>query len=262
MRALSPLDGSADAIRQAAENAESPKRPEDDHRLSLERELDRLNLAIHGAAAAVGQHLNSLLMSQSMLLLAYLVVLIGAWSIPLPGKHWLMGGIAAMGLLSVVLPYLGLRGARDRIGPLKQQRKGIEEALERVAARPPVFARQGRFSALLAQVATRGLPVAMVAGWFALSIYTLALPTATDIRPTAQAPTATSVSRVPPAAPANKPVKAAPGKSTGASPVPVEATPTIAAADSASESNESPLLNFFRRAINQPTPEPVERVGP
>ncbi|MGH6624864.1 MAG: hypothetical protein ACREBN_12865 [Burkholderiaceae bacterium] len=260
MRALSPLDGSADAIRQAAESAESAKRPEDDHRLSLERELDRLNLAIHGAAAAVGQHLNSLLMSQSMLLLAYLVVLIVAWSIPLPGKHWLMGGIAAMGLLSVVLPYLGLRGARDRIGPLKQQRKGIEEALERVAARPPVFARQGGFSALLAQVATRGLPVAMVAGWFALSIYTLALPTSTDTRSTVQAPASSAEKRAP--AVASKSPRPVPGKSVAAAPTDPSVSAAPVAVESTAEAGDSPLLNFFRRAINQPAPEPVERVGP
>lgn len=259
MRALSPLDGSADAIRQAAENAESTRRPEDEHRLSLERELDRLNLAIHGAAAAVGQHLNSLLMSQSMLLLAYLVVLIGAWSIPLPGKHWLMGGIAAMGLLSVVLPYLGLRGARDRIGPLKLQRKGVEEALERVAARPPVFARQGRFSALLAQLATRGLPVAMVAGWVALSIYTLALPISSDVRPTAQAPASTSEKRAPVVA--SKAPRAAPAKGVAAAPTEPPASAAVAT-ESTAETSDSPLLNFLRRATSQPVIEPLERVTP
>lgn len=256
MRALSPLDGSADAVRQAAQNAETLNRSEVDHRLSLERELDRLNLAIHGAAAAVGQHLNSLLMSQSMLLLAYLVVLIGAWSTPLPGKRWLLGGIASMGLLAVVLPYLGLRGARDRIGPLKLQRKGVEDALERVAARPPVFARQGVFNAVLAQTATRGLPVAMVAGWTALAIYTLALPTSIDVRSAAQTPPTVSELRA--ASVANKSARA-PVK--GMAPAPTDA-PAPTAAEPAADSNDSPLLNFFRRAIRQPTVEPVERVTP
>lgn len=258
MRALSPLDGSADAVRQAAENAETVNRSEGDHRLSLERELDRLNLAIHGAAAAVGQHLNSLLVSQSMLLLAYLVVLIGAWGIPLPGKRWLMGGIALMGLLAVVMPYLGLRGARDRIGPLKHQRKGVEDALERVAARPPVFARQGLFNAVLAQTATRGLPVAMLAGWVALGIYTLALPTSIDVRSAAQTPASAPELRAPATTVRSSPARA-PGKASMSAPT---EEPSPVAAEPAADSNDSPLLNFFRRATSQPTVEPAERVTP
>ncbi len=250
MRALSPSDGSADAVRQAADAALA----QDDNRLALERELDRLNTAIQGSAAAVGQHLSWLIVAQAFLLTAYVIVLVGTWTLPLPGKRGLLTGIALFAMLAVGSTYLGLRAARDRVGPLKLQRQRVEDALERVAARPPAFARQGAVTALLAQASTRGLPLLVVAGWAALTLYTLALPLPSDSKTTAAAaeprpngtstPTAKSVrSSSPPAA-----AKAAP------------ATPeaSAVAADPGSDTTTgSPLLNFFRRAVN--TPPAVEQ---
>ena len=74
MRALSPTDGSADAVREAADAALA----QDDNRLALERELDRLNTAIQGSAAALGQHLSWLIAAQAFLLTAYVIV----WWVP------------------------------------------------------------------------------------------------------------------------------------------------------------------------------------
>ena len=116
MRELSPADGSADAVRNAADEALAPA----DSRPALERELDRLNAAVQGSAAALGQHLSWLLVAQSLLLTAYLIVLVGGWTLPLPGKRGLLVGIAIFGLCAVCATYLGLRAARDRIGPLKR----------------------------------------------------------------------------------------------------------------------------------------------
>ena len=161
MRALSPADGSADAVREAVDAAQAYG----DNRLALERELDRLNTAIQGSAAALGQHLSWLIVAQAFLLTSYVIVLVGAWSLPLPGKRWLLTGIALFAVLAVSSTYLGLRAARDRVGPLKLQRQRVEDALERIAARPPAFARQGAVTALLAQASTRGLPLLVVAGW-------------------------------------------------------------------------------------------------
>ena len=180
MRALSPNDGSADAVREAADAALN----HGDNRPALERELDRLNTAIQGSAAALGQHLSWTIVAQSFLLTAWVVVLVGSWILPIPGKRWLLTGIAVFALLAVVLTYLGLRAARDRVGPLKRQRQRVEEALERVAARPPAFARQGAITALLAQASTRGLPLLIIGGWVALTLYTLALPLPTDSKTT------------------------------------------------------------------------------
>lgn len=247
MRALSPTDGSADAVREAADAALA----RDDNRLALERELDRLNTAIQGSAAALGQHLSWLIVAQAFLLTAYVIVLVGAWSLPLPGKRWLLTGIALFAIVAVGCTYLGLRAARDRVGPLKLQRQRVEDALERVAARPPAFARQGSLTALLAQASTRGLPLAVVAGWIALTLYTLALPLPSDIK----LPTAAVESRPNGTAPAVAKAAArspsTPTAAKAASGVAVEASSPPA--DTGGEAaTESPLLNFFRRAVNTP----------
>jgi len=244
MQPLSPSDGSADAIRNAADAALS----NGENRLALERELDRLNAAVQGSAAALGQHLSWLLVAQAFLLTAYMVVLVGGWSLPIPGKRSLLAGISVFALLAAAGTYLGLRVARDRVGPLKAQRQRIEDALERVAARPPAFARQGALNAALAQGSTRGLPLLIIAGWIALSLYSLALPFPTDGKAPVAAgekPASANVPAVARAArPAGKPATAA---TTEAAPPPV--------AEAAPESpNDPPLLNLLRRAINSPPP--------
>jgi membrane protein implicated in regulation of membrane protease activity len=243
MQPLSPTDGSADAIRDAAEAALS----HGDNRLALERELDRLNTAVQGSAAALGQHLSWMLVAQAFLLTAYVIVLIGGWSLPLPGKRWLLTGIAAFALLAVVGTYLGLRAARDRVGPLKAQRQRVEDALERVAARPPAFARQGAVNAAVANASTRGLPLLVVAGWIALSLYSLALPFPTDGKATA------GVGAEKQAAAGGAPAARAPRPAAKAGPAPAPESAPAPVADAAQDNpNDPPLLNFLRRAINTP----------
>jgi hypothetical protein len=260
MRALSPSDGSADAVREAADAALM----HGDNRPALERELDRLNTAIQGSAAALGQHLSWTIVAQSFLLTAWVVVLVGSWTLPIPGKRWLLTGIAVFALAAVVLTYLGLRAARDRVGPLKLQRQRVEDALERIAARPPAFARQGAITALLAQASTRGLPLLIIGGWVALTLYTLALPLPTDSRTTSASseprPTANGLATAAPKSARPGPVAAA-AKSAA---VPAEAPPAGPQDASADASGESPLLNFFRRAVNTPpaAEQPTESIRP
>ena len=252
MRELSPADGSADAVRNAAEEALSHS----DSRPALERELDRLNAAVQGSAAALGQQLSWLLLVQAFLLTSYLIVLVGGWNLPLPGKRGLLIGIAGFALAAVCATYLGLRAARDRVGPLKLQRQRVEDALERVAGRPPAFARQGTVTAALAQASTRGLPVVVVAGWIALMVYAVGLPLPAEPRPAGAAtePRAMPATQAAPRVPRSATTKGVPP----ASPEPV------AAAESAPESaTESPLMNFLRRAIAPPPPvEAQEAVKP
>jgi hypothetical protein len=252
MRALSSDDGSAEAVREAAEIALA----KDDNRLALERELDRLNVAIQGSAAALGQHLSWMLVAQAFLLVAYAIVLVAGWSVPLPGKRWLLIGIAAFATVAVLATYLGLRAARDRVGPLKQHRQRVEDALERVAARPPAFARQGAITAALSQLSTRGLPVLISGGWVALALYALALPMPNDVRMSTS--TGEPRSNGAAAAPA-KAARPSVASAKAATPAPVEE----AAADSSSTpSSGSPLVDFLRRAVNTPpavdAPEPVK----
>lgn len=251
MQPLSPSDGSADAIRNAADaalsNAES--------RPALERELDRLNTAVQGSAAALGQHLSWMLVAQAFLLTAYVIVLVGGWSLPLPGKRWLLAGISLFAMLAVVGTYLGLRAARDRTGPLKEQRQRVEDALERVAARPPAFARQGALSAALAQASTRGLPLLIIIGWAALSLYSLALPFPTDGKKVAGNEKATSTS----ASASSR--SARPAARTSVAPAAEPAPAPVADADSES-SDTPPLLNFLRRAITTPSAPTAQESDP
>lgn len=251
MRELSPSDGSADAVRNAADEALSHS----DNRPALERELDRLNTAVQGSAAALGQHLSWLLVAQALLLTSYLIVLVGGWALPLPGKRGLLVGITVFALCAVAATYLGLRAARDRVGPLKMQRQRVEDALERVAGRPPAFARQGAVTALLAHASTRGLPVLMIAGWVVLCVYTLALPLPSEPRAVAASTELrASPTAAPTAARAPRPAAAKSGPAVAPAPdAPV-------APEVASDASESPLMNFLRRAVN--TPPAVESQEP
>ncbi len=140
MDVLSTKDGSAQAVRDAAASEAI------DSRLALERELDRLNVAIGAHSTASAQHLQWSVLAQAFLLASYLIVLVGGWSLPLPGKRWLLAAIAGFAVVSLVLGHLSQRGSRDRIAPLRQSRRLVEHALERIAARPVVFSRDGVIS--------------------------------------------------------------------------------------------------------------------
>jgi membrane protein implicated in regulation of membrane protease activity len=259
METLSNADGSAEAVRDAADAAliygES--------RHALERELDRLNTAIQGSAAALGAHLSWLLLAQALLLAAYLVVLVAGWSVPLPGKRWLLAGVAGFALFAVVATYLGLRAARDRVGPLKLQRQRVEEALERVAGRPPAFARQGAVTAALAQASTRGLPLAVCAGWAALLLYTLAVPLPTDApraaaaggeRPASRSADGAGERAGPASASANSGANGKGARPAGKTAAESPATATTAEPRPA-QAEEGGVIGFFRRALGTPAAE-------
>lgn len=245
MDVLSTSAGSAQAVRDAAAASESAI----DSRLALERELDRLNAALgaHGASAA--QNLNWALLAQAFLLTCYLIVLVGGWSVPLPGKRWLLAAIAGYGAISLVLGVLLQRASRDRLAPLRHSRKLIEEALERVANRPTVFSRERLLVRTLGDWAPRLLPLVILAGWAALSVYTLALPLpgdgrpfAADVRSEPRAGTAASS----PASPSAPRTRTAARKGDDSAPV-ATAAPDAPAAD-----GESGLAAFFRRGMNMP----------
>lgn len=238
MDVLSTRDGSAQAVRDAAASETV------DSRMALERELDRLNAAVGAHATASAQHLQWTLLAQSFLLASYLVVLVGGWSVPLPGKRWLLAGIAGFALVSLVLGHLSQRGSRDRIAPLRQGRRLVEQALERIAARPVVFSRDGLIARSVGDWATTLLPVVVLAGWIALTLYTLALPLPTDARAAAEARgTARPAAAATAAAPAPRArASARKGEEVEPAPVAVE-TPAP---------EETGLAALFRRALNPP----------
>jgi hypothetical protein len=248
MDVLSRSDGSAQAVQDAAEAATSS-------RMGLERELDRLNGGLASHAEALAQHLNWTLLAQAFLVTAYFIVLVGGWSIPLPGKRWLLSSIAGYGAISLVLGYLSLRAHRDRIAPLRQSRRLTEQALERVASRPPVFSRENLLSTTVGMWSSRLLPLVILLGWGALTLYTLSLPLPTDGRMAretrGEAKTATAA--------AGSARNRAPARKAQEAPAPA-ATAPVEASDS-----ESGLAAMFRRAIDSAQtaePAPEETIKP
>jgi hypothetical protein len=253
MEILSHADGSASAVRNAATVADDGA---GDARMALERELDRLNGSLSAAAHATAQHANWTLLAQAFLLTSYLIVLVAGWNVPLPGKRWLLAAIAGYAILSLLLGMLAQRGTRDRIFALRASRKVTEEALERVAGRPPVFSRDRTLSTIAADWAARLGPVLIVTGWVALGLYTTAVPFPTDTRLATErrgesrpadarsesrnAATPATAARTPAAA-----AKAPPRKAE-------EVSSVAAAEESPAPEAESPLATFLRRAINTP----------
>jgi hypothetical protein len=241
MDVLSTSAGSAQAVRDAAAASEAVL----DSRLALERELDRLNAALSAHGTSSAQHLNWTLLAQAFLLTSYLIVLVGGWSLPLPGKRWLLAAIAGYGAVSLVLGVFAQRASRDRLAPLRHGRRNVEEALERVANRPTVFSREGVLVRALGDWAARLLPLVVLAGWAALSVYTLALPlpgegrtAGADARTESRAGAAAGSPAARPRAPARK------AEDGAAAPA--------AAADAPAADGESGLAALFRRAMNAP----------
>lgn len=249
MDVLSTTDGSAQAVREAAAASEAGT----DSRMSLERELDRLNAGLAAQVDAMAQHMNWTLLAQAFLVTAYFIVLVGGWSIPLPGKRLLLASIAGYGAISLVLGYLAMRGHRDRLAPLRQSRRLTEQALERVANRPAVFSRERMLSTTVGVWASRLLPLVILAGWGALTLYTLALPLPTDSR-SAAAETRGEARSASTSAGAPARTRAPTRK--------VEETPVTPAPEAASADNESGLAALFRRAINTPQPEQGDVIKP
>jgi hypothetical protein len=242
MDVLSTKDGSAQAVRDAAASEVI------DSRMALERELDRLNVAVGAHSTASAQHLQWSVLAQAFLLASYLIVLVGGWSLPLPGKRWLLAAIAGFAVVSLVLGHLSQRGSRDRIAPLRQGRRLVEQALERIAARPVVFSRDGVIARSVGDWATTLMPLAILAGWVALTLYTLALPLPSDARAAAEMRGASRAAAAPAFTPPPAPrAKGSARKAEDIAPAPVAAE-TVAP-------EESGLAALFRRAINAPPAE-------
>ncbi len=157
-------------------DAEPPRAPETNR-------LPRVPMA--------GDRLQGLVVSQGLLLNAFVLLLVFGWSSPLPGRRYLLSAFAVGGIVLAVLIHLALRQARR--APNESDR----------AVRTP--------EAWFGLAAVRALPAALVGVWIALGIYALALP------PTANAfqesrPAAVPAPRANPAPARSRPVDAAPGR--------------------------------------------------
>jgi hypothetical protein len=182
-----------------------------ERREQLEREMDRVQHSLLAERTTYGQQLNWLMLSQALLLNAFLFVLILGWTTPLPAKRLLLAGMAVFAATVAVLIVLALRGTRDAVISLHQHRKSLEGTLQKDCGREPVFATRGLVTRGLASAANGLLPITFVAGWVALTIYTLAAPlgasndSAASAAPAAARPAARAPVRPTAAAPASTP---------------------------------------------------------
>jgi hypothetical protein len=156
-----------------------------ERREGLERELDRVQGALLGERSGFAQQLNWLMLSQALLLNAFLFVLILGWSTPLPGKRLLLVGLAVFAVTVAVLVVLALRGTREAVMALHHHRKSLEATLQKDFGRTPLFAPPGLVTRGLATFAHGVLPATLVAGWVALALYTLAAPLGAQTEPAA-----------------------------------------------------------------------------
>lgn len=233
-----------DARSRAPGSDHAPERPpESPSREALERELDRVQAAVQAGATTFGQQITWLLLAQALFLNAYLMVLVFGAGPAIPGKRWLLAGLAIFATAFAVLTYLALRGSRDALRALRAARREVEAALARLG-REPVFAPRNFVTAGLASFASGLLPASFIAGWVAISIYALAAPNG----PRPIEDTASGPNENPPAI-AARPAAPRPSGPRTASPV---RTPAASA--------ESPAVETAARD-SPPADEPKKRTG-
>ena len=164
-----------DARGRSPGEAAPDRQPGSPSRDALERELDRVQLALQAGETSVGQQITWLLLAQALFLNAYLLILVFGTGPAIPGKRWLLAGIAIFSAAFAVFTYLALRGSRDALRALRATRRDIEAALAKLG-RTPVFAPRNFVTAGLASFASSLLPASFIAGWVAISVYALAVP--------------------------------------------------------------------------------------
>jgi hypothetical protein len=213
----------AGAARPATISREPAGRPDAQRRSQLERDLERVQGALGAEQATFGHQVNWMLLSQGLFLNAFLLLLIVGWSTPLPGKRLLLAGLAIVGVALAMFVTMALRGARETLRGLKDRRRDLEEQLQKEFGRTPVFA-PGAGVAALGGAATRLLPVAFVAGWIALSLYTLALPLGSNASGDARAAAPAASPQA--SRPAARPRTAAPAGQAGGEQLPPGTDPT------------------------------------
>lgn len=182
MRVAAPAESAAfEGVRttlrlDAHTTAPPPVDTTPERRAALERELDRVQVAIQAEQVSYGHQLNWLMLSQALLLNAYLIVLVLGWSEPLPAKRWLLAGLALFGGAIAVMIHIALRGAREAMRAMRKQRRDLEATLAKDFNRAPVFVPLNIVSRGLGQLAGSLLPIAFIAGWVLLTLYTLGAP--------------------------------------------------------------------------------------
>jgi hypothetical protein len=140
-------DGSRATLRIDAERPvpAPPRSPAEEHTLrqaSAERELDRLHHAATAEQLALGQHMNWLIASQAVLIHAFLMVfVVGSFGV-VALNHWLLGGLALIGILCALALSGNLDRAASTLALLVVQRRAVEAELATLSQRTPSLPKQ------------------------------------------------------------------------------------------------------------------------
>lgn len=104
---------------------------------AAERELDRLHQAATAEQLALGQHVNWLVATQAIFIHTFLMLFIVSGLGVVALNHWLLGGLALVGILCA----LALHGSIDRavrtLALLVVQRRAVEAELAALRGRTP-----------------------------------------------------------------------------------------------------------------------------
>ena len=104
---------------------------------AVERELDRLHHAATAEQLTLGQHMNWLIASQAVLIHAFLMVfVVGSFGV-MALNHWLLGGLALIGILCALALSGNLDRAARTLAVLVVQRRAVEAELETLSGRTP-----------------------------------------------------------------------------------------------------------------------------
>lgn len=102
-----------------------------------EREFDRLHQAATTERLAFGQHMNWLIASQAIFIHAFLMVFVTS-SLGIVGmNHWLLGGLALVGIVCALALHGSLERAAKTLALLVVQRRAVEVELAALSGRAP-----------------------------------------------------------------------------------------------------------------------------
>ena len=104
---------------------------------AAEAELDRLNQAATVEQLALGQHVNWLIASQAIFIHAFLMLFIVSGMGAVDLNHWLLGGLALVGILCALALHTNIDRASQTLALLVMQRRATEVELATLSGRPP-----------------------------------------------------------------------------------------------------------------------------
>jgi hypothetical protein len=106
-------------------------------RADCEKELDRLHQAAGVEQLALGQHMNWLIASQAIFIHAFLMVFVVSGLGVVAMNHWLLGGLALLGIGCALALHASLDRGTRTLALLVVQRRAVEVDLATLSGRTP-----------------------------------------------------------------------------------------------------------------------------